>query len=231
MTKKSPPGSRDLIDLADITRLYGEQGYPALQGVSFKIDRSDFVAIMGPSGCGKSTLLNILGLLDHPNSGHYTLEGRDVSRFSDEQRTLLRRSMIGFVFQSFNLLPRLSAIENVCLPMAYAGIPRDEQMSRAQDLLDRVGLGKKGKNTPLELSGGERQRVGIARALSNRPAILLADEPTGNLDSKSSVEILALFQELHKEGMTVILVTHDPTIAANALRTIRLKDGKLEKRA
>ncbi len=228
MTKKDLTVPRDLIDLKAITRLYGKQSFPALQGVSFKIDRGDFVDIMGPSGCGKSTLLNILGLLDHPTSGRYHLEGKDVAHQSDLERTLLRRSTIGMVFQAFNLLPRFTAAENVCLPMAYSGVPRDEQMERSQTLLKRVGLECKGNNTPLELSGGEKQRVGIARALSNHPAILLADEPTGNLDSGSSKEILKLFTDLHQEGMTIILVTHDSNIAASAERIILIKDGKLE---
>jgi putative ABC transport system ATP-binding protein len=182
---------------------------------------------MGPSGCGKSTLLNILGLLDRPTGGKYLLEGAETARLSDAQITGLRRARIGFVFQAFNLLPRLSALENVALPMAYAGTGVDERRARARELLTRVGLGRKAENTPLQLSGGERQRVGIARALANKPALLLADEPTGNLDSKSSVEILALFKELNAEGMTVVLVTHDPAIGAAAGRVIRIKDGAL----
>ncbi|MBI4425436.1 MAG: ABC transporter ATP-binding protein, partial [Elusimicrobia bacterium] len=182
----------------------------------------------GPSGCGKSTLLNLLGLLDRPTSGRYVLGGEDTGALTDAQRTAQRRQRIGFVFQAFNLLPRLSALENVCLPMAYAGVPRREREERGRGLLERVGLGGKGEHTPLELSGGERQRVGIARALSNRPALLLADEPTGNLDSGSSAEILALFAELHREGMTTVLVTHDPSIGASAQRLLRLKDGVLE---
>ena len=202
-------------------------GYQALKGVSFSVAKGEFTAIMGPSGCGKSTLLNILGLLDRPTGGKYLLEGAETARLSDAEITGLRRARIGFVFQAFNLLPRLSALENVALPMAYAGTGVDERRERARDLLTRVGLGRKTENTPLQLSGGERQRVGIARALANKPALLLADEPTGNLDSKSSAEILALFKELNAEGMTVVLVTHDPAIGAAARRVIRIKDGAL----
>lgn len=217
-----------LISASGLTRLYGDNKYQALRGVSFTISRGEFVAVMGPSGCGKSTLLNILGLLDRPSSGTYSLGDSNVSRLSDAQRTLLRRENIGFVFQSFNLLPRLSALENVGLPMVYAGTAAEERRRRAAELLARVGLNGKGHHTPLELSGGERQRVGIARALSNRPALLLADEPTGNLDSQSSAAILSLVSELHEEGMTVIMVTHDPSIASRAQRTLKLKDGLLE---
>jgi putative ABC transport system ATP-binding protein len=211
------------IDCQDLVRTY-DGGYQALRGVSFQVETGEFVAIMGPSGCGKSTLLNILGLLDKPTRGHYRLEGQATSALDDARITELRRARIGFVFQAFNLLPRLSALENVCLPMAYAGVDLREREARAQELLGRVGLAKKAHHTPLQLSGGERQRVGIARALSNKPAILLADEPTGNLDSKSSVEILNLFKEL---PITRVLVTHDPTIGAAAQRVIRIHDGLL----
>jgi putative ABC transport system ATP-binding protein len=211
------------IDCQDLVRTY-DGGYQALRGVSFQVATGEFVAIMGPSGCGKSTLLNILGLLDKPTRGHYRLEGQATSALDDARITELRRARIGFVFQAFNLLPRLSALENVCLPMAYAGVDLREREARAQELLGRVGLAKKAHHTPLQLSGGERQRVGIARALSNKPAILLADEPTGNLDSKSSVEILNLFKEL---PITRVLVTHDPTIGAAAQRVIRIHDGLL----
>jgi len=219
-----------LIQGEDLVRVYGHQkkGCPALRGVSFSIERGEFLAVMGPSGCGKSTLLNILGLLDRPTSGRYLLRGQDTSRMSDTERTMLRRQTIGFVFQAFNLLPRLSALENVCLPMTYAGAKRPEREARAKEILERVGLGPKAVRPPLELSGGERQRVGIARALANRPAMLLADEPTGNLDSKSSADILGMLQGLHQEGMTIVLVTHDPNIAKGAGRVLRLKDGKLE---
>jgi len=216
----------DAITVESLARTY-EGGYQALKGVSFSIAKGEFVAIMGPSGCGKSTMLNILGLLDRPTGGRYLLEGAETAMLDDSRITQLRRARIGFVFQSFNLLPRLSALENVALPMAYAGEGVAERRARATELLTRVGLGRKVENTPLQLSGGERQRVGIARALANKPALLLADEPTGNLDSKSSVEILALFKELNAEGMTVVLVTHDPAIGAAAGRVIRIKDGAL----
>ncbi|MBI4677393.1 MAG: ABC transporter ATP-binding protein [Elusimicrobia bacterium] len=215
-----------MIRLEETTRLYG--GYKALAGISFEIAKGEFVAIMGPSGCGKSTLLNIIGLLDRPTSGHYWLDGTNAAKLADDRRTLLRRKKIGFVFQAFNLLPRLSAAENVCLPMAYDGVSAAERRERAEALLGRVGLGPRTGSTPLELSGGERQRVGIARALANRPDILLADEPTGNLDSKSSAEILAFFKEIHAEGKTVVLVTHDAGISSTAQRTLRMKDGHLE---
>ena len=218
--------SAEAISCEDLVRIY-EGGYRALHGLSFSVARGEFAAVMGPSGCGKSTLLNILGLLDQPTSGRYLLDGAETSRLPDAERTRLRRSRIGFVFQAFNLLPRLSALENVCLPMAYAAVPGEERRQRARELLARTGLGHKMHNTPLQLSGGERQRVGIARALANRPAVLLADEPTGNLDSKSSEDILGLFRELHGEGMTIILVTHDAAISKAAQRTIRIKDGRL----
>jgi len=219
-----------VIECRDVVRVYGHEkkGYPALRGVSFAIEKAEFAAVMGPSGCGKSTLLNIVGLLDRPTSGQFLFEGKDASRLNDAERTMLRRRTIGFVFQAFNLLPRLSALENVCLPMTYAGAKRAEREARARELLERVGLKEKALRTPLELSGGERQRVGIARALANRPAMLLADEPTGNLDSKSSADILAMLQDLHEEGLTIVLVTHDPNIAKGAGRLLRLKDGKLE---
>jgi putative ABC transport system ATP-binding protein len=191
------------------------------------VPTGQFAAIMGPSGCGKSTLLNILGLMDQPTRGAYVLDGNPVQDLSDADRTHVRRDKLGFVFQAFNLLPRMTALQNVCLPMGYAGLSRVSRRERAQELLARVGLAGKEHRTPLELSGGERQRVGIARALANRPKLLLADEPTGNLDSKTSVEILTLFRELHKEGMTMLLVTHDPAIAAQADRILRIKDGSV----
>jgi len=217
--------STALVACADLKRDYG--GYAALRGVSFEIARGEFAAIMGPSGCGKSTLLAILGLLDRPSAGSYELDGVSADGLDDAQRTRLRRERIGFVFQAYNLLPRLSALENVALPMAYAGVPLEERRERAAALLARVGLQAKTGRTPLELSGGERQRVGIARSLANRPALLLADEPTGNLDSKSSAEVIAFLKELHAEGMTVVLVTHDAGIGSAAGRVLRLKDGLL----
>jgi putative ABC transport system ATP-binding protein len=210
-----------------VERVY-DGGYHALRGISFALSEGEFAAIMGPSGCGKSTLLNILGLLDRATHGRYEIQGVEAARLSDTELTELRRRTIGFVFQAFNLLPRLSALENVCLPMAYEGVALEEREERAHALLKQVGLAHKARHTPLQLSGGERQRVGIARALSNKPALLLADEPTGNLDSKSSAEILQLFKTLHAEGMTILLVTHDPNIGAAAQRVIRLKDGLVE---
>ena len=218
-----------MIEVADLRKTYGggEKGFAALKGVSFRIRPGEFAAIMGPSGCGKSTLLNILGLLDRPSSGTYRLGERDAGSLGDMERTLLRRKTIGFVFQAFNLLPRFSAVENVCLPMVYAGVGTRERRLRAERLLEEVGLGGKGASTPLELSGGERQRVGIARALANGPSVLLADEPTGNLDSRTSGEILALLSRLHQGGMTLLLVTHDRSVAERAGRILQVADGLL----
>ena len=190
-----------LVACEDLARSYGD--YAALRGVSFSVARGEFAAVMGPSGCGKSTLLAILGLLDRPTTGRFVLDGVDAG--SDAERPRLRRERIGFVFQAYNLLPRLSVLENVALPMAYAGVSVDERRERAASLLGRVGLEAKTRRTPLELSGGERQRVGIARALANRPALLLADEPTGNLDSVSSADAMAFLKELHADGMTILL--------------------------
>jgi putative ABC transport system ATP-binding protein len=215
-----------LVVCEDLLRRYGDD--EALRGVSFEIARGEFAAVMGPSGCGKSTLLAILGLLDRPTSGRYVLDGVDAGRLPDAERTRLRRERIGFVFQAYNLLPRLTALENVSLPMAYAGVPIAERDERARGLLARVGLEGKARRTPIELSGGERQRVGIARSLANRPALLLADEPTGNLDSKSSAEVIAFLKELHSEGLTILLVTHDAGVGAAAQRILRLKDGRLD---
>ena len=218
-----------MVELESVVKVYqgGGGAFTALKGVSFKIPDGQFAAIMGPSGCGKSTLLNVLGLMDQPTTGEYRLDGQPVSGLSDSERTLVRRDKLGFVFQSFNLLPRMTALQNVSLPMGYAGLGKQARVERAKALLARVGLKGKEYNTPLQLSGGERQRVGIARALANEPKLLLADEPTGNLDSKTSVEILALFRELHKEGMTLLLVTHDPGVAAQADRILRVKDGAI----
>ena len=214
-----------LVVCEDLKRSYG--GYAALKSVSFSVARGEFAAVMGPSGCGKSTLLALLGLLDRPTGGRYLLDGADAGGLPDAEITRLRRDHIGFVFQAYNLLPRLSALENVALPMAYAGMPLDERRTRARSLLARVGLESKAGSTPIELSGGERQRVGIARALANSPSLLLADEPTGNLDSKSSADVMAFLKELHAEGLTIVLVTHDAAIGAAAQRILRLKDGLL----
>ncbi len=220
-----------MIKCENLTKAYSlkkAQAYQALRGVDLEIKRGDFTAITGPSGCGKSTLLNILGFLDNPSEGSYFFKGRDVSSFSDAHRSLLRRKEIGFVFQSFNLLPRSSALENVRLPMLYLGMEKEESTERARELLAKVGLGDKEENSPLELSGGERQRVGVARALANNPELLLADEPTGNLDSATGVEIMKLLRGLNDGGLTVIMVTHDLNLARSASRTVKIRDGKVE---
>ena len=215
-----------MVEVENLVKVYGDAGgYRALNSISFTIPTGQFAAIMGPSGCGKSTLLNILGLMDQPTSGSYRLGGVSVGSLSDSARTMVRRDKLGFVFQAFNLLPRMTALQNVCLPMGYAGLSRTARRDRAFHLLEKVGLKDKEQRTPLELSGGERQRVGIARALANSPSLLLADEPTGNLDSRTAVEIMALFRGLHAEGMTMLLVTHDPGLAAQADRILRIKDG------
>jgi ABC-type antimicrobial peptide transport system, ATPase component len=218
-----------LIDLQNIFKTYvmGSTQINALDGLNCTIDKGEYVALMGPSGSGKSTLMNVIGCLDSPTSGIYLLNGKDVSGMSDDALASVRNVEIGFVFQSFNLLPRTSALENVALPLVYAGIGKKERMERAQIVLQKVGLGDRGNHKPNELSGGQRQRVAIARALINNPSIVLADEPTGNLDSKSSYEIIQLFKEIHEEGNTVVMVTHEEDIATHAKRTIRIIDGKL----
>jgi len=218
------------ISCSELTKVYegGKAGWPALRGVTFNIKIGEFVAVTGPSGCGKSTLLNIIGLLDEPSGGGYSLNGRDIFTLSDMERSETRRDEIGFVFQSFNLLNRLSSVENVSLPMMYAGASSAEMRERATGLLRKVGLHGKEKKIPLELSGGERQRVAIARALANSPKIILADEPTGNLDSASSKEIMQMLVDLNTEGITIIMVTHDKELAARAGRNIRMRDGRLE---
>ncbi len=199
----------------------------ALDGLECKIEKGEYVALMGPSGSGKSTLMNIIGCLDTPTKGVYSLNGINVSDMSDDDLASIRNIEIGFVFQSFNLLPRTSAIENVALPLVYAGVSKKERIERAQKVLEKVGLGDRADHKPNELSGGQRQRVAIARALINNPSIVLADEPTGNLDSKSSLEIMNLFNEIYKDGNTVVMVTHEEDIAKYAKRTIRMIDGKL----
>ena len=217
-----------VIQCQNLLKIYfsGEE-LRALDGVSLSIEKGEFVSIMGPSGCGKSTLLNILGLLDEPTSGEYFLNGTPTAQMKDSVRSRVRRENIGFIFQSFNLMPRLSVVENIALPMRYSGMERKLILPRARELAQRVGLGKKMSNTPLQLSGGQCQRVACARALANSPGLILADEPTGNLDSKSSQDILELLQELNKEGLTIVMVTHDSKIAAGTHRTIHMKDGKI----
>ena len=219
----------DVITFNEIVKNYrvGTEVVRALRGVSTSIRRNEYVAIMGPSGSGKSTLMNIVGCLDTPTSGEYVLNGKDVSKMTDDKLAGIRNKEIGFVFQTFNLLPRYTALENVMLPLIYAGIPKSERLERANIVLDSVGLSDRKTHKPNELSGGQRQRVAVARALVNHPSIILADEPTGNLDSKTSVEIMKLIDEIHKKGNTIILVTHEEDIARYAHRIIRLIDGKV----
>ncbi|MDR1738843.1 MAG: ABC transporter ATP-binding protein [Candidatus Symbiothrix sp.] len=218
-----------MIKLVDVIKNYaiGENEIPALRNINLHIAKGEYVSIMGPSGSGKSTLMNILGCLDTPSSGHYFFKGTDVSILNDDQLSAMRNSEIGFVFQNFNLLPRLNSLQNVELPLIYAGMPAAERKKRALEALERVGLSGRLDHKPGELSGGQRQRVAIARALVTHPGILLADEPTGALDSKTGVEIMALFQELHDEGNTIILITHEAEIADYAHRNIFIKDGMI----
>ena len=200
----------------------------ALRGVNLTIAENEYVALMGPSGSGKSTLMNLMGCLDSPSEGNYFLDGINVSTMTDADLAEVRNHKIGFVFQTFNLLPRLSALDNVALPLVYAGVSRRNRDKRAQEVLESVGLGDRSDHKPNELSGGQRQRVAIARALVNRPSIILADEPTGNLDTKTSIEIMTIFEEIHRLGNTVILVTHEPDISEHAHRIVRLRDGEVE---
>ncbi len=219
-----------MIKTSALTRTYlmGEEQVKALDGVDVEIDKGEYVAIMGPSGSGKSTLMNLIGCLDSPSGGEYWLNGQMVSAMTDDQLAQVRNREIGFVFQTFHLLPRYTALENVQLPLIYSNIPREERMAMAEGALEMVDLKDRMKHRPNELSGGQRQRVAIARALINHPAILLADEPTGNLDTHTGGEILELFDKLHREGNTIILVTHDSEVAMHAQRIIRLRDGKVE---
>lgn len=219
----------ELIRLEDLTKLYDTGAWKVLglKRINLTIRRGEFVAIMGQSGSGKSTLMNILGCLDRPSIGHYYLDGVDVANMAPDELSLVRNRKIGFVFQSFNLISRTSALKNVELPMTYARKNRKERQERAMQLLDRVGLGERAEHMPNELSGGQRQRVAIARALANEPSLLLADEPTGNLDTAASIEIMQLFSRLHKEGTTVIVVTHEEEIAAFTERIIRFRDGRI----
>lgn len=219
-----------IITLADIKKNYylGREPVPVLKGINLTIFKNEYVALMGPSGSGKSTLMNLLGCLDSPTAGQYVLNGKDVSRMQDDELAKVRNTEIGFVFQQFNLLPRLTAWENVALPLIYAGISKKERNEKAHEMLKQVGLAERAHHKPNELSGGQCQRVAIARALINTPSLILADEPTGNLDSKTSVEIMELFGNIQAAGNTVILVTHEEDIAAHAKRVVRIKDGLVE---
>lgn len=220
----------EIIKLRQIKRDFplGNQVVKVLKGIDLEIMPNEYVALMGPSGSGKSTLMNLLGCLDTPTSGEYWLNGKDVSKMTDNDLAEVRNTEIGFVFQTFNLLPRSTALENVALPLVYAGQSSSDRNKRAEDVLESVGLGDRMDHRPNQLSGGQRQRVAVARALVNKPSIILADEPTGNLDSKTSVEIMKLFGEIHAQGNTVILVTHEEDIAQHAHRIIRLRDGQIE---
>jgi putative ABC transport system ATP-binding protein len=220
-----------LIEVRDLWKTYvmGSEEIHALRGVSVQIERGEYVAIMGPSGSGKSTLMNLIGCLDTPTKGSYLLNEKQVSQMNDNELAQIRNEEIGFVFQTFNLLPRASALQNVELPLVYAGIATSDRKARARAALEKVELGSRMTHKPNELSGGQRQRVAIARALVNNPSILLADEPTGNLDSKTGAEIMSLFARLHQAGNTIVLVTHEADIAAFAHRTIHLRDGQVEK--
>jgi putative ABC transport system ATP-binding protein len=222
--------AQEIIRIENLTKWYkiGEETVKALNGVQISIGKNEYVALMGPSGSGKSTLMNIIGCLDTPTSGRYFLNGPDVAKLSDDALAEIRNKEIGFVFQTFNLLPRYSALDNVALPLVYAGIKKDERDRRATEALTQVKLADRMLHKPNELSGGQRQRVAVARALVNKPSIILADEPTGNLDTKTSYEIMALFQEIHDNGNTIILVTHEEDIARHAHRIIRLRDGVVE---
>jgi putative ABC transport system ATP-binding protein len=224
-----PPGPL-VIEIEGVTKLYkmGAETIHALRGVGLKIRRNEYLAIMGPSGSGKSTLMNMLGCLDTPTSGHYEFNGKSVAQMVDDELAEIRNHEIGFVFQTFNLLPRSNALHNVELPLIYAGVPRQARVERARQALESVGLGDRLHHKPNELSGGQRQRVAIARALVTRPSIILADEPTGNLDSRTGVEIMALFEQLYDQGNTLIVVTHEEDIARHARRIVRLRDGLIE---
>lgn len=218
-----------LISVKDLVKQYemGNQIIRALDGVDLDIYTNDYVALMGPSGSGKSTLMNLLGCLDSPDQGNYILNNKDVSQMEDAALAEVRNKEIGFVFQTFNLLPRVSALENVALPLVYAGLNKSDRIEKAQQALESVGLGDRVKHRPNELSGGQRQRVAIARALVNDPSIILADEPTGNLDTKTSIEIMEIFEKIQAQGNTIVIVTHEPDIAEHAHRIVKLRDGKV----
>ena len=219
--------NQTVIDIQGITKTYvnGKLSVPVLHGIDLVVNKGEFVSIMGPSGSGKSTFMNILGCLDRPTTGSYRLNGDEVATLSDDELAYVRNKQIGFVFQSFNLLTKLTALENVALPMIYAGVNKKMRIERVTQLLQSVGLGERMDHLPSELSGGQRQRVAIARALANNPAIIMADEPTGNLDSKSTIDVMNIFRGLHNEGRTILLVTHEPDIATYASRNVVLKDG------
>jgi len=219
-----------IIRLENVSRIYdtGKVQVPALLDVDLEVADGEFLAIVGPSGSGKSTMMNILGCLDRPTSGRYVLDGQPVDELSDDGLAFVRSRSIGFVFQSYNLLPRTSALENVAAPLMYQGVPRKERMGRAQAVLERLGLGDRLNHVPSELSGGQQQRVGIARALVTEPAMILADEPTGNLDSHSGAEVLELFKDLHALGRTIVLITHDIEVAQAADRAVHIRDGRLQ---
>lgn len=219
-----------VISLRGITRNFplGAEIVKVLKGIDLNINRNEYVALMGPSGSGKSTLMNLIGCLDTPTAGEYILNQQDVSKLNDNELADIRNAEIGFVFQTFNLLPRSTALDNVALPLVYAGKPKHEREERAREVLEMVGLGDRMDHRPNQLSGGQRQRVAVARALVNRPSIILADEPTGNLDTKTSLDIMGLFNEIHEKGNTIILVTHEEDIARHAHRIVRLRDGLIE---
>lgn len=225
-----PQSRQPLIDLREVTKIYqmGEQEVRALAGVSVQVYPNEYVAVMGPSGSGKSTMMNVIGCLDTPTSGTYLLNGEDVGRMSDDELAEIRNREIGFVFQTFNLLPRVNCLQNVELPLIYAGSTRRERRARAEEALQNVGLGDRIDHKPNELSGGQRQRVAVARALANNPSLILADEPTGNLDTKTGEDIMRLFEQLYRRGNTLVVVTHEDEVAQHARRIIRLRDGLIE---